>query len=417
MKETWSLPFRYIVGILSCVLLVAFLIYAREAVTNLAIAAFVAYLINPAVVYLTTRTRMERVAAVNLVYFSAVILLIGLPAMLLPIFADEAQFVFEDILNLANQLRQTLSSPIRIGGLVFHLEELGQSIFQVQDAVLSPIPERFLQLLETTSVGVLWFLVILVSVHLFLSQWPAMRDWLINLAPPPYRPEVQELYDRIKRVWMAYLRGQIVLMVIVGLVFTIAWLILGIPGALVLGVIAGLFTLVPDVGPFLAMVLAAGVALLEGSTWIPLSNTWVTGIVLVVYLVLINLKNFFLRPYIMGRSVHMNEALVFIAIIIATILKGILGALLVVPVLASVVVIAGYVQRRVLGLAPFEDDGSTQFAAPAEIQAPRRRWSRKERLARLGRESELEALEPDAVLINDPPPSPEELPVQEKPQE
>ncbi len=417
MKETWSLPFRYIVGILSCVLLVAFLIYAREAVTNLAIAAFVAYLINPAVVYLTTRTRMERVAAVNLVYFSAVILLIGLPALLLPIFADEAQFVFEDILNLANQLRQTLSSPIRIGALVFHLEELGQSIFQVQDAVLSPIPERFLQLLETTSVGVLWFLVILVSVHLFLSQWPAMRDWLINLAPPPYRPEMQELYERIKRVWMAYLRGQIVLMVIVGLVFTIAWLILGIPGALVLGVIAGLFTLVPDVGPFLAMVLAAGVALLEGSTWIPLSNTWVTGIVLVVYLVLINLKNFFLRPYIMGRSVHMNEALVFIAIIIATILKGILGALLVVPVLASVVVIAGYVQRRVLGLAPFEDDGSTQFAAPAEIQAPRRRWSRKERLARLGRESELESLEPDAVLINDPPPSPEELPVQGKPQE
>jgi predicted PurR-regulated permease PerM len=337
--------------------------------------------------------------------------------MLLPIFADEAQFVFEDILNLANQLRQTLSSPIRIGGLVFHFEELGQSIFQVQDAVLSPIPERFLQLLETTSVGVLWFLVILVSVHLFLSQWPAMRDWLISLAPPPYRPEMQELYDRIKRVWMAYLRGQIVLMVIVGVVFTIAWLILGIPGALVLGVIAGLFTLVPDVGPFLAMVLAAGVALLEGSTWIPLSNLWVTGIVLVVYLVLINLKNFFLRPYIMGRSVHMNEALVFIAIIIATILQGILGALLVVPVLASVVVIGGYVQRRVLGLPPFEDDGSMQFAAPAEYQAPRRRWSRKERLARLGRESELESLEPDAVLINDPPPASDELPVQEKPQE
>jgi hypothetical protein len=171
------------------------------------------------------------------------------------------------------------------------------------------------------------------------------------------------------------------------------------------------------VGPFLAMVLAAGVALLEGSTWIPLSNLWVTGIVLVVYLVLINLKNFFLRPYIMGRSVHMNEALVFIAIIIATILQGILGALLVVPVLASVIVIAGYVQRRVLGLPPFEDDGSMQFTAPPEYQVPRRRWSRKERLARLGRESELESLESDAVLINDPPPTADELPVQEKPQE
>jgi predicted PurR-regulated permease PerM len=411
------MPFRYIVGIISFVLLVAFLIYARDAVTNLAIAAFVAYLINPAVVYLTTRTRMQRVAAVNLVYFSAVVLLIGLPATLLPIFADEAQFVIEDILNLANQLRQTLASPIRIGGLVFHLEEWGQSIFQAQNAVLSPIPERTLQLLETTSVGVLWFLVILVSVHLFLSQWPTMRDWLINLAPPPYRPEIEELYDRIRRVWMAYLRGQIVLMLIVGVVFTIAWLILGIPGAFVLGVIAGLFTLVPDVGPFLAMVLAAGVALLEGSTWIPLSNFWVTGIVLIVYLVLINLKNFFLRPYIMGRSVHMNEALVFIAIIIATILKGILGALLVVPLLASVVVIGGYLQRRVLGLPPFENDGTMQFAAPAPTQLPRRRWSRRERQKRLGRAAEPKANGPGMLPADDPPPSPEELPLQEKPQE
>lgn len=418
MKEAWSTPFRYIVGISSFVLFVAFLIYARDAVTNLAIAAFVAYLINPAVVYLTTRTHMDRVAAVNLVFFSAVVLLIGMPVLLLPIFADEAQIVIEDLLNLANQLRQTLSSPIRIGGLVFHLEEWGRSIFQAQDAFLSPIPEQFLQLLETTSVGILWFLVILVSVHLFLSQWPAMRDWLINLAPPPYRPEVEELYNRVRRVWMAYLRGQIVLMVIVGVVFTIAWLILGIPGALVLGVIAGLFTLIPDVGPFLAMVLAAGVALLEGSTWIPLSNFWVTGIVLVVYLVLINLKNFFLRPYIMGRSVHMNEALVFIAIIIATILQGILGALLVVPVLASVIVIGGYVQRRVLGLPPFEDDGTRQFAAPAESQAPRRKWSRKERRQRLGRVSDPQAMGPKPVLVNDPPPpAGEELTVEETPQE
>jgi hypothetical protein len=119
----------------------------------------------------------------------------------------------------------------------------------------------------------------------------------------------------------------------------------------------------------------------------------------------------------MGRSVHMNEALVFVAIIIATILKGILGALLVVPLLASVVVLGGYVQRRVLGLPPFEDDGTTQFTAPVQSQAPRRKWSRRERLARLGKKAELESPEPDLVLINDPPPEEEELPIEEKPQE
>lgn len=415
MRENWSLSFRYVVGIVSLILLIAFLIYAHEAVTNLAIAAFVAYLINPAVVYLTTRTRMKRVAAVNLVYFSAVVLLIGLPATLLPIFYDEAQIVIKDLLNLSDQLRQTLSSPIYFGGLAFHLEEWGQSIFHVQNAVLSPLPQETLQLLETTSVGLLWFLVILVSVHLFLSQWPNMRSWLINLAPPSYRPEMQELYNRLRRVWIAYLRGQIVLMFIVGVAFTIAWLIIGIPGALVLGVIAGLFTLVPDVGPFLAMVIAAGVALLEGSTWIPLSNFWVAGIVVIVYLFLINLKNFFLRPYIMGRSVHMNEGLVFIAIMVATILKGILGALLVVPVLASIIVISGYIQRRVLGLPAFEDDGTQQFVAPPEVNLPRRKWTRKERRERLGREDVSDSPGPASVLLSES--QPEELPIQEKTEE
>jgi len=346
---------------------------------------------------------------VNLVYFTAVILLIGLPATFLPVFYDDVQIIIRDLLDLSDQLRQTLSTPIRFGGLVFHLEEWGQSIFQLQNTVLSPVPAEALQVLETTSVGVLWFLVILVSVHLFLSQWPNMRDWMINLAPPPYRPEIQELYNRIKQVWMAYLRGQIVLMFIVGVAFTITWLILGIPGALVLGVIAGLFTLVPDVGPFLAMVLAAGVALLEGSTWIPLSNLWVAGIVVLVYLFLINLKNFLLRPYIMGRSVHMNEALIFIAIMIATILKGILGALLVVPVLASVVVIAGYIQRRVVGLPPFEESGRTQFVIPdEEIQVPRRKWTRKERRERLDAEPASDSAGSAASLTVES--QPEQLP-------
>lgn len=377
-EPEWSLPFRYFFGILFLGALIAFVFYAHDAVRNLVIAAFVAYLINPAVVYLSTQTKMSRKAAVNVVFFSALILLVGVPATLAPIFFDEVQIVFQDLLDLSTQLRQMLSNPINIFGLSFHLEEWGQNIFQIQNAFLTPVPEEALQLLETTSVGVLWFLIILVSVHLFLSEWPNMRDSLINFAPAPYRSELRELYSRVRRIWMAYLRGQIVLMIIVGVVFTIAWTIMGIPGALVLGVIAGFFTLVPDVGPFLAVVLTAGVALLEGSTWIPMSNFWVALIVIAVYLVLINLKNFFLRPYIMGRSVHMNEALVFVIIMVATILEGILGALLVVPVFASAVLIANYIQRRVLGLSPFEDDGSSQFVLPEDqIPARTRKWGRR----------------------------------------
>ena len=373
--NTWSLPYRYLIGLILFIAMIALLIYAREAVKALIIAAFVAYLISPAVSFLMKKTKLSRTAAVNVVYFSALIVLVGVPSVLTPIFFDEIKIVAQDLLDLSAEISGVLSYPVRIGGMVFHFEQLGESLANLQNAVLTPLPEKALALLETTSVSVLWFLVIIVSVHLFMSEWPKMRVGMIEIAPPAYHDDMRELYRRVRDVWMAYLRGQIVLMIIVGIVFTIAWIIMGIPGALVLGVIAGLFTLVPDVGPFLAAILAMSVALLEGSSWITLPNFWVAGIVFIVYLVLINLKNFWLRPYIMGRSVHMNEALIFIAIMIATILEGIMGALLVVPVLASTMIILEYLRRRVLGLSPFGDDGSKQFAVPGEKIKPLRRTS------------------------------------------
>jgi predicted PurR-regulated permease PerM len=370
--ENWSLPYRYVTGIILFVAFVALLIYAGEAVKALIIAGFVAYLINPAVIFLMEKTKLSRTAAVNIVYFSSLIVLVGAPATLTPIFFDEIKIVARDLLDLSKDISSALSHPVQIGGMVFHFEQFGENLAHIQDTVLTPLPAQALTLLETTSVSVLWFLVIIVSVYLFMSEWPRLRTGLIEFGPPAYHDDMRELYKRVRRVWMAYLRGQIVLMIIVGIVFTIAWLIIGIPGALVLGGIAGLFTLVPDVGPFIAVALAVGVALLEGSSWIPLSNVWVAGIAFATYLVLINLKNFLLRPYIMGRSVHMNEGLIFIAIMIATILEGIMGALLVVPVLATIVVIFEYLRRRVLGLPPFGDDGSKQFvASPEEIKPPR----------------------------------------------
>ena len=251
MKPQWSLPFRYVVGILTFATFILFLLYAGEAVSALVIAGFSAYLINPAATFLLERTKLSRAWAVNIVFFSALILIVGLPAAFTPIFFDEAQLVVEDVLDLTTELNQSLSKPVFIGPYELHFEELGNSLTQLQRTVLSPLPEELFQLLESTSVGVLWFVVIMVGVYLFLSHWPKMRDWILGLAPIEFQPEVYELYRRIRQVWMAYLRGQIVLMIIVGIVFTIAWTIIGIPGALALGVIAGFFTLVPDVGPFL----------------------------------------------------------------------------------------------------------------------------------------------------------------------
>lgn len=380
--SNWSASFRYLVGLLLLAALVGFVYYAREAIQPLVISAFIAYLINPAAVFLAERTRLSRRAAVTIVYFTAILLLFAVPATVTPFFLDELTGVGQDLFDLLRQFQAALAEPLIFMGMSLDLNEVGQGLGGLESLLITPLPEDAFWILESTSRGTIWFLVIIVTVYLLLVYWPNMRDWLIGLAPATAQGEARELYRQLRGVWMAYLRGQLLLMLVVGVVFAIAWTILGIPGAFVLGVIAGLFTLVPDIGPILAVALAMGVALLEGSSWIPLSNAWVTVIVFLVYFVLINLKNMWLRPVIMGRSVNMNEGLIFVVILMATILNGILGALLAVPVLASSLIIYNYLLRKVLGQQPFEKETPfvrrTRRADETSSTRPARRLIKKQ---------------------------------------
>jgi predicted PurR-regulated permease PerM len=386
----WSLKVRYIVFIVVMVIAGVMFWYVRGILEPLIIAAFIAYLIHPAVNFLISRTRLSRKFAVNLVYFVSLGVFIGIPATLAPLFFDEFSRILTDVLDLINQLISNLEKPNLIPGLPVDFGQLANRLTQFRSTFLTSLPDQLLKLASKTSIGAVWLLVILVTVYYFLAKWPNLRNGFIEMFPARYHPELNELYQRLRRIWMAYLRGQLLLMLIVGVAFTIAWTAIGIPGALVLGVIAGFLTIIPDVGPFIAAALAVVVAGLEGSNWpwmATLSHLAVAGIVLVVYLVLISLKNFWLRPIIMGRSVRMHEALVLICIVLATVLWGILGALIIVPVMASLGIILDYLRRRILGMPPFssvepfftetplvsEDDQVTELRSKTPIKKPTRR--------------------------------------------
>jgi predicted PurR-regulated permease PerM len=355
--HSWSPTLRYLMLVALAILVAVGLWFTRPIFEPLITAAFIAYLINPGVNILVQKTRLSRKASVNLVYFISLAVLIGIPSSLTPVFFDEFKRVIGDVLNLIDQLVSWLSNPNLLPGMPFDFSQLAGQLSQFRETFLSSLPEQALQILGKTSLTALWVIIILVAVYYFLAEWPRLRNGFINSFPQVYQDELNELYQRIRAIWMNYLRGQLLLMLIVGISFTIAWTIIGIPGAFVLGVVAGFLTLIPDVGPFLAAMTAIGVALLEGSNWgwMPESHFLVALITLAVYFLLIGIKNFWLRPFIMGRSVHMHEALVLISILLATILWGILGALLIVPLLASILVVFDYLRRRILGMTPFPD--------------------------------------------------------------
>lgn len=382
----WSMPVRYIVFALVCLVFGLALWYIRSILEPLIIAAFIAYLINPAVNLLTGHTRLTRKASVALVYAIILLVFIGTPATLTSFLFDEFRQVITDVLSQFDHLIAQLEKPLVIPGIPIDFGQLANQLAQFRSTFLTSLPNQALHALSKTSVGALWLIVILVAIYYFLAEWPRLRNGFICSFPEKYRPELDELYQRVRIIWMNYLRGQLLLMLIVGVAFTITWTILGIPGALVLGIIAGFLTLIPDIGPFLAAMLAVGVAWLEGSnwSWMPSSSFVVALITLAAYLLLIGIKNFYVRPVIMGRSVHMHEALVLISILLATMLWGILGALLIVPMLASLVVIFDYLRRRILGMPPFPSaepfvTAEVVASGPEKIATLKSRISRKKK--------------------------------------
>jgi predicted PurR-regulated permease PerM len=355
MKTSWDPAFRYIVMTVVLALLAAALWYIREIFQPLVSAMLIAYFCSPLVNLLKHWTRFSRKTAARLVYLSGLVVMIALPFTILPTLLREIQGFMADFNATLDQLQTVLNQPRQIGNINIYLGEFIPTLRRTLDTGFIPRPDQALLFLETTSRGFLWFLVIAVTTYYLMTDWEQLREWLIGLAPESQQPDVRRLYSDVKDVWMGYLGGQMRLVLVLIIIYSVAWSVIGVPGALLLGILAGFLNLVPEVGPLIAAILATVVALLEGSNFLPISDLWFGALTLGIYLVLNNFKTIYLQPRILGQSVYLHEGVVFIAIIAAIVLQGILGVLIVVPLLASLMVLGRYIRRRLLGLPPFDD--------------------------------------------------------------
>ncbi len=126
--QPWSPSLRYLVFGLVIILLAIGMWLIRSILAPIIIAAFIAYLIHPAVNLLTQRTRMSRRLAVGLVYFITLAVLIGTPSTLTPIFFDQIKIEITEVGNITNQLIAWLSKPNPIPGIPLNLVGLASQL-------------------------------------------------------------------------------------------------------------------------------------------------------------------------------------------------------------------------------------------------------------------------------------------------
>jgi len=374
----WSQPTRYFMAV---VLLMAglFVVYiGRSAIPLVVSAALLALLVDPIIQFLSRRMRMNRTIAAVITYLFVVALLLIVPLLLVQPLVDAVNFAVQIDPNLIvqraiqfiqsaltdlqghkwlesvfspalNSLLTALSnfsstSETAVPAMQMSVADLSNRIGRALGAVAGFLGPTFSGL-----ASILFTLLMALQMTFSAGEF---RNWFSGLIPPGHGPELSLLLTDIHKTWTAFLRGQIHLMMIVGLMTWIGGFLLGLPQAFFLGIIAGFMELIPNVGPILAAVPAVLVALLFGSTHLAVNHMVFALIIIVFYTLVQMVENQFLVPKIMGGAVDLPPLVVLIGVIAGSGAYGIMGALLATPVIATGRLIFRYIYGKIVDTAP-----------------------------------------------------------------
>jgi putative heme transporter len=323
-RSIW-LAMALIVALLVVIVLVT---KAQSALVLVFVALILAEGIRPPVRWLNQKAHVPRPLGVLLIYLAALLVFALLVALLLQPVVVQVSTLSSHVPDYLKQLQTLINGILQ----AFNANAMfGQLATQFASALQSVVPA----LLGVPSgvLGILFGVVVILTMTIFwLSTTDGFSPFLLDLFPSEKREEVASIFGELSRALGGYVRGTLVNMVAIGVFTGLGLFILGVPYALLLGILAGLTELIPYLGPWISGSVAVVVAVI---TVDPLKAVEVA-----VFFVLIQqLEGNTLQPLVMSRAVHINPFVVLVAITIGVELLGVLGAVLAVPAVAALQVL------------------------------------------------------------------------------
>jgi len=361
----WSQTTKQLISA-TFLILAGLLLYSfRTILAPLVIAFLGSYIFAPVVGWLSRHLHVGRGWAVALLYLIGLGILAMAPAFTVPAVLDEVEDLWANMGVIINKAIAWLaeSHEVPFLGYVITLPEIEIPTFAMEldkvidllGGTISPIAGGAFAVLKTVASGVGWLIFIAVLSFYLLMDAERIGPALVSLVPHPYRDETSKLLVQIDNTWSAFLRGQIVLCLIIGVLTAVAMGAVGLRFSIALGVVAGILELIPSFGPFLAAIPAVLLALFQGVSYLPTSNLGAAIIVAIIYLFIQSIENNFLVPRIIGSSLNLPPLVVIIGVLGGATTGGILGALLAAPSLATLRDVILYVYSKLADLDPFPE--------------------------------------------------------------
>ena len=328
--------------LLGIALVLVFLYKIQSVIVYIAIAAVISLVGRPIVLFLRRKLKFNNTIAVVVTMLVFIGLLAGLIGMFIPLITDQGKNLalldFDQLERNIDNLYQQIVNYFEFNNIDVEQSIKDSNILSKLD--FSLIPNFFNSLvsgLGSFSIGL--FSVLFISFF-FLKDSKLFEDGIMIFVPEGKEMRSKRSWNKIKDLLSRYFVGLIFQILILFIIYTIVLLIFGIDNAVVIAFLCALLNLVPYVGPlvsgFLMLVLSMSSNLGENFSDVILPKT---TYVMIGFIIAQLVDNFFSQPIIFSKSVKSHPLEIFLIIIIAGILFGIVGMIVAVPAYTAIKVI------------------------------------------------------------------------------
>ena len=333
------------------VIALATLVLLRQILLPFVVGALLAYMLVPAVDRLE-RLGIGRSFAALAVFLPLVAGFVAFLLVMLPAIIGELRFFVEEFPRYVTRLQSLLtdaSGPWLHGlmGDELHIEQFEQSSADIARTMSSTWLDGFLRSLWSGGLALFSLLSLLVVtpiIAIYLAiDWQRMLATVDGWLPPAHRDDIRALGREIHDTVAGFVRGQIVICLVLAVLYAIALKMTGLNHAILIGITAGLISFIPYLGAATGILVSVCVAMAQfWPNWAPVAV--VGGIFIVGEM----LADYVLSPRIIGRRVKLNPVWMMFALFAFGWLFGFIGLLLAIPIAASLGVILRFARRQSL---------------------------------------------------------------------
>lgn len=300
-----------------------FLWTIRDIFTLLLVVLIVVAALNPLVKWMMNQ-QIPRTVAVTVIYLVLFAVITLAFTLILSPLVKEISNLVDRFPEIVSSISPAFAELVNTGSIANVLRDYASELANITQGVFAAITQIFGGAITGITVAALSFYI--------LVDMKTSRDALVVMTPKDYVEPAIKILNKIGDKIGAWVRGQVVLSFVIGVTSYIALLIINVPFALTLAVVAAILEIIPVVGPIIAGVIALVFAYGAGSWQMALA-------VAIFYVILQQIENAILVPKIMQKAVGLSPVIIIIALAVGGKLAGVSGAILAVPIATAVSVL------------------------------------------------------------------------------